>query len=96
MRKFVFVVLTFVCVLLAGKFSFADAQPEAKEVYYQTIVIYPGDTLWEIASQYKGEEKTTAEYVEEIMSFNKMKNDRICSGQKLILPLEKTAAQDPV
>lgn len=96
MRKFVFIVLTFVCVLLAGKFSFADAQPEPKEVYYETIVICPGDTLWEIAAEHKSEEETTADYVETIMEFNRMQSDRICSGQKLILPLEKTVDKNAV
>ena len=86
MRKFVFILMAMFFVLFAGVFSFAGAEEEQKEVHYQAVTVYAGDTVWSIAKQYCPEQTSTKEYVQQIMEFNKMKGEFIRSGQQLLLP----------
>ena len=86
MRKFVFILMAMFFVLFAGVFSFAGAEEEQKEVYYQAVTVYAGDTVWSIAKHYCPEQTSTKEYVQQIMEFNKMKGEFIRSGQQLLLP----------
>lgn len=52
--------------------------------YYRSIEISLGDTLWDIAEEYKeGTGMETAEYVRELMEMNGLDSDRIHEGQYL-------------
>lgn len=52
--------------------------------YYTSIQIEDGDSLWAIAEQYaENSGKTTAEYVKELKSINRLGEDVIHSGSYL-------------
>ncbi len=58
-----------------------------KTKYYKTIEINVGDSLWSIASEYKsGEYRNTNDLIEEIKLINNLCNEKINSGEKLIVP----------
>lgn len=56
--------------------------------YYKSIVVEEGDTLWEYACQYGDETyyKSYHNYIKEVISINSLEDDRITTGQHLILP----------
>jgi len=56
-------------------------------VYYESVSISCGDTLWEIAEEYNVYGASTKSYVTEIMKFNHMENENIVSGQKILVPV---------
>lgn len=52
--------------------------------YYKSILIEPGDTLWEIALEFKDARYgSTQEYVDELMEINGLTSDRIHAGRFL-------------
>ena len=70
------------------------SQAEAKESdtiyykYYTNIEIQPGDTLWDLAEDYMGDQyESRAVYVAEVRQINGIADsDSIVSGQYLIMP----------
>ena len=59
--------------------------------YYKSIVIQPGDTLWEIAEEYKTSDcDSTEEYVEVLKEMNSLDTDTIHSGQNLMIAYNST------
>ena len=79
-----------VCIILFSNRSVINADESGNAVqltkYYKTITIEPGETLWSIAEEYKsGDYKTTQDYVDELITMNKLHSDSITSGQKLIV-----------
>lgn len=84
------VVAAAVCIILFSnkKITNADESGNAANLtkYYKTITIEPGDTLWNIAQQYKsGDYRSTKDYVDELLSMNGLHSDEITSGQKLVV-----------
>ena len=58
-----------------------------QHVYYTSVEIQPGDTLWDIADEYMGtmyENKN--EYIREVKRINHMRTDSIKAGSYLIVP----------
>lgn len=58
-----------------------------QHVYYTSVEIQPGDTLWDIADEYMGtmyEEKK--DYIREVKRINHMRTDSIKAGSYLIVP----------
>jgi len=54
------------------------------EKYYTSIEIKNGDSLWSIADQYvENSGMSTAQYVQELKTMNRLKEDTIHSGQYL-------------
>lgn len=84
------------CLALAFAFLFGSflSQAEAKESdtiyykYYTNIEIQPGDTLWDLAEDYMGDQyESRAVYVAEVRQINGIADsDSIVSGQYLIMP----------
>lgn len=62
-----------------------DAWPEDDRVDWQEIKVREGDTLSELAIRYKTD-------VQSLITFNKIKRNRIRAGQKLLIP---SAGKDP-
>ena len=59
----------------------------SKTKYYKTIEVNVGDSLWSIASENKsGEYRTINDYIDEVKSINNLSEDKINSGEKLIIP----------
>ena len=55
--------------------------------YYQQIEIKSGDSLWNIADEHMTDEYDSInDYVDDIMSVNKLTSDRIHAGEYLIIP----------
>lgn len=84
------VIAAAVCIILFSNKSVINADESGNAVqltkYYKTITIEAGDTLWGIAEEYKsGDYKTTQDYVDELITMNKLHSDSITSGQKLIV-----------
>ena len=71
--------------------SFSDAHGNAQESpntykYYKSIVIQPGDTLWDIALEYKTDDYgSTQEYVDELKEINSLESDSIQESQYLMI-----------
>ena len=48
-----------------------------------------GDTLWEIAEEYKMDGTETEQMVDEIMEVNGLKNTNVRTGESIIVPVTK-------
>lgn len=91
-----FFTFVFTLILSAGIsvtfFSFrTKAQSSNEEIqykYYKSIVIEPGDTLWNLAEEYGVLEHydSRQEYIEEVMRMNGLSDDQIITGQYIIIP----------
>lgn len=88
MRKSVFIFVTLIIVVAAFKFAFGNTEKKYTE-YYEVHKIVNGDTLWSIAQTYSDGNIETVDYVEKIKTFNGMQNDKIKSGQQIIIPVYK-------
>lgn len=88
MRKYVFTLITLIMVLTAGVLSFGNTKAHSRHIYYKSVDIVKGDTLWRIAETYKTEDVSVIYYISRIKEFNDMESDIIKIGQKIILPIE--------
>lgn len=88
MKKYVLILITFILVLMAGVLSFGNTKARNKHIYYKSIDITKGDTLWCIAETYKKDTMSVTNYISLIKDFNDMESDVIKIGQKVILPIE--------
>lgn len=73
----------------AGKRSAKDAsvQIAKQDRGYKSILLKPGDTLWEIALEYKGAgHNSVQDYINEVMEINGLTSDRIHAGRYLMVP----------
>lgn len=86
-RKNIFLLLTMALILCLGTFAMG-AQPEKEErVYYESVEIHKGDTIWNIAEEYKPEREKTERMVQEIMELNGLKTTNIQAGESIIVPV---------
>lgn len=94
-RKRVIVLLATVLLITVGSilfgncFSVAQGSAKASEQnykYYKSIVIEKGDTLWNIAKEYRTDAyDSTQEYMEELIRVNNLSSDQIHEGQHLLI-----------
>ena len=61
------------------------------KTYYECVQVQKGDSLWEIAEEYKMDGANTEQMVDEIMAVNGMKNTNIRAGESIIVPVTKAA-----
>ncbi len=54
---------------------------------YQSVVIQPGDSLWDLAEKHCRSNMTIQEYIKEVRKINHIKTDELVSGEYLILPI---------
>ncbi len=76
------------CVIFGSIFSSAHVNEADQELkYYKSIEIQKGDTLWNIAKEYKSDiyYKDIQAYVDEIKEVNGLTSDTIHEGQHLIV-----------
>ncbi|MBA9084082.1 putative RNA-binding protein associated with RNAse of E/G family [Fontibacillus solani] len=66
--------------------AFASNGHERDNTSYETVIVVPGDTLWEIAVNHKPNGKDTRVYIDEIKRVNKMVVSSIQAGDTLLLP----------
>lgn len=68
--------------------SSAVAAEQQDRGVYQTIVVQPGDTLWEISSRVaQGNDR--AHVLEQIRTYNKLETSDLQPGQTLYVPLTR-------
>lgn len=84
-------VITMILSILTGtRFAFAKQNVEANErtKVYKSIVIYAGDTLTSIASEYCSDEwNDTTAYIHEVSRINHLDDDELLiAGNYLIIP----------
>ena len=86
----------FIPVFITAAFLTTQAQAEniktpAVYKYYTSIRVENGDTLWEIAKQYRTEEYSDiSSYIEEVKSINHLSTSRITDGMYLCIPYYTT------
>ncbi|MCI5649099.1 MAG: LysM peptidoglycan-binding domain-containing protein [Fusicatenibacter sp.] len=70
----------------------ADSAPKAPTYkYYTSIRVEHGDTLWDIAKEYRTEEYNSIQsYIEEVKTMNHLTSDKITDGMYLSIPYYST------
>lgn len=94
LRRHVMISVLTLCTVIILALGLFSIQTNAKDVpdvleikYYTSIMIETGDTLWTIATKYMGGHyESEADYVEEVMRMNALKDDTIYAGQHLVIP----------
>ena len=67
----------------------AAKNDEVLETYYKSIEIEKGDSLWDIAQEYKADNESTASYIKALMSLNNLTSDTIHEGQHLVVAYQE-------
>lgn len=88
-REKLFFVLTLTLVLCLGTLAKGGQNENKVEVYFECVVIRTGDTLWEIAREYKTENEKIEHMITHIMEVNGMRSENIRSGESIIVPIKK-------
>ena len=81
-----FIMLLFVTILTGRSMltTMAEEEPVTVSPYYRSVEIKEGDSLLNIARQYKkGSHMYTEEYVKELKRMNSLRSDTIHKGQFL-------------
>lgn len=79
-----FIMIIFTVVLSSSLKTNATENANNKKIY-TSISIKSGDTLWDIANQYKPEEMSHKDYIKEIKEINSLSSDKIHSGNYLMV-----------
>ena len=90
-RKNTFVLLTMALILCLGTFAMGGEKGVQKKTYYECVQVQKGDTLWEIAEEYKMDGTDTEQMVESILEVNGLKNTNVRAGESIIVPVTKAA-----
>ena len=90
-RKNVLVMLTLALIVGLGTIAMGAQSGKTGEVYYESVLIHQGDTLWSIAEQYKAEGEKTEHMIEDILELNDRKTTKIRSGEQMLVPVTKAA-----
>ena len=59
------------------------------KTYYKSVVIQKGDTIWDIAKEYKAERQKTEQMVDAIYEVNGLKTANIRTGENIIVPVTR-------
>ena len=89
-RKSIFLLLTTVLILCLGTFASAAQDSREGRIYYESVRIQSGDTLWGIAAQYRQSGEDIESVIDRIMECNGMKTANIRSGENIIVPIRAT------
>lgn len=68
-----------------------DHMNHDQEIFYKSIEIQDGDTLWKIAQDYAGElDLSVSEYVDRLRQMNSLQEDTIHAGRHLTVMYRAT------
>ena len=59
------------------------------KTYYESVEIQRGDTIWDIAKEYKAEGQKTEQMVDAICEVNGLKTANIRTGENIIVPVTR-------
>lgn len=82
-RFYIFVIM--VTVLLSSISLLNFAQSADTGMTYTTVVVEPGDTLWDLAKEYSSS-KDLRRYIKKIEEVNNLKDSTIYEGDILKMP----------
>lgn len=87
-----FAIVLLIIVNFTPQEAQADSEPKAPAYkYYTSIRVEHGDTLWDIAMEYRTEEyESIQSYIEEVKSMNHLTSDKITDGMYLSIPYYST------
>ena len=94
-----FMFLTILATVLVSTSCLKGNQVKAssvheENVYYKTIQVEEGDTLWTLADQYMGNcSFDRQEYIDEVKEMNHLTSDTIESGAYLMIPYVGTISE---
>lgn len=88
-RKNVFLLLTLALILCLGTFAMGAQKGRETKTYYKSVVIQKGDTIWDIAKEYKAERQKTEQMVDAIYEVNGLKTANIRTGENIIVPVTR-------
>lgn len=83
-KKFMVVLI----LLIAIAIPFASKVNGETPLKYEKVVVYPGDTLWSIASRNKTSNTDIRKLIYEIRKLNKLESAVITPGQEILIPLK--------
>ena len=75
-------ILVFVIIFVITVYANETARSDTE---YEQYIVAPGDTLWDIASEYK-KEKDIRTYLYKLKKINDIKTSEISIGMKIKLP----------
>ena len=90
-RKNTFVLLTMALILCLGTLAMGGEKGVQTKTYYECVQVQKGDSIWEIAEEYKMDGTDTEQMVDEIMEVNGLKNTNVRAGESIIVPVTKAA-----
>lgn len=82
------VIIGFLCIIILRTTPNVNAQSDhVNNKYFTTITVATGDTLWDIAEEYRTVEYANAqEYINEVKKINHITGDNITTGCYLTVP----------
>ena len=90
-RKNTFVLLTMALILCLGTLAMGGEKGVQTKPYYECVQVQKGDSIWEIAEEYKMDGTDTEQMVDEILEVNGLKNTNVRAGESIIVPVTKAA-----
>lgn len=84
------VISTIITILFCSFTSNAGTMDTTTEMFYKSVTVRPGDTIWALSNELSTTiGAPTKDIVALIMKINNLTNDRICTGDNLIIPYIK-------
>lgn len=91
MKKFLIstlIVFILSVLFVTNSVSGSSSEKQQSEVYYQTVTILSGDTLWGLAEKYNNNQyPDIRNYIYEIKKFNNLNSDVIIAGESIVIPI---------
>ena len=77
-------------LFLGSGITAASAKQAKQEIYYTSVQVEAGDTLWSLAEKYAPEYENVGDYVDTLRQLNQIRReDRLIPGQILIIAYYK-------
>jgi LysM repeat protein len=83
-KKVLLLIIAVFCMTAFAQLKKVDGSSKVK---YTSVTVYPGDTLWKIASEYNNDESDVRKVIYKIRKLNNLKSAVIIPGQELLIPL---------
>lgn len=83
-KKVILLIIAVFCLTAFAQLKKVDG---SSKLTYTTVTVYPGDTLWKIASEHNMGESDIRKAIYKIRKLNNLKSAVIMPGQELVIPL---------